>query len=138
MKKSEFKKLLKPIVKECVRESLLESGLLSGVISEVVRDLNLGVTAEREVLKKEVPRRSISRDLVKEQAVENRRKLMEAVSADAFGGVDIFEGVTPMGTQASPSEHGASPLGGIGASDAGLDISGIINVGGKKWKALMG
>ena len=85
-----------------------------------------------------MPQRSISRDLVREQAAENRKKLMEAISPDAFGGVDIFEGVTPMTAQSSPSEHGASPLGGVGANDAGLDISGIIGVGGKKWKALMG
>ena len=138
MKKSEFKKLLKPIVKECIRESLLEDGLLSGVISEVVRSLN-----PKPIVKKQAPQappaqKSFTKNLAKEQIKENRKKLMEAISSDSYGGINIFEGVTPMAGQASPEGQAGSPLGGIGSKDAGLDISGIINVGGKKWKSLMG
>ena len=40
MKKSEFKKLIKPIVQECIKESLLEDGLISGIIAEVVRGIS--------------------------------------------------------------------------------------------------
>ena len=40
MKKSEFKKLIKPIVQECIKESLLEDGLISGVIAEVVKGMS--------------------------------------------------------------------------------------------------
>ena len=40
MKKSEFKKLIKPIVQECIKESLLEDGLISGIIAEVVKGMS--------------------------------------------------------------------------------------------------
>jgi hypothetical protein len=138
MKKSEFKKLLKPIVKECIRESLLEDGLLSGVISEVVRGLNPKPIVEKQVPKTPPAQSSFTRNLAKEQVEENRKKLMEAISSDSYGGVDIFEGVTPMAGQASPEGQAGSPLGGVSSNDAGLDISGIVGIGGKKWKALMG
>ena len=39
MKKTEFKKILKPIVRECIQESLMEDGLISNIISEVVRGM---------------------------------------------------------------------------------------------------
>ena len=37
MKKSEFKKIIKPIVSECIKESLLEDGIISGIIGEVMK-----------------------------------------------------------------------------------------------------
>ena len=40
MKRSEFKKLIKPIVQECIKESLLEDGLISGIIAEVVKGMS--------------------------------------------------------------------------------------------------
>ena len=138
MKKSELKALLKPLVKECIRESLLEGGVLSGIISEVVQGLGSNLVVEAQAPEKKPEQRSASRDLVRDRIDENRKKLMEAVSSDSYGGVDIFEGVTPMTAQASPEAQAGSPLGGVASSDAGLDISGIVGIGGKKWKALMG
>ena len=67
---------------------------------------------------------------------ETRRKLLEAVSADAYGGVDLFEGVTPAPAPAAPTT--GDPLGDADPRDPGIDISGIMAVGGKKWKALSG
>ncbi len=40
MKKSEFKKLIKPLVHECIKESLMEDGMISGIIAEVVRGMS--------------------------------------------------------------------------------------------------
>ncbi len=56
-------------------------------------------------------------------------KLLEAVSADAYGGVDLFEGVTPAPAPAAPTT--GDPLGDADPRDPGIDISGIMAVGGK-------
>ena len=45
MKKSEFKKILRPIVNECIKESLMEDGLISGIIAEVVKWAHVGTNS---------------------------------------------------------------------------------------------
>ena len=60
----------------------------------------------------------------------------DAIGKDAYGGVDLFEGTTPAAAQRSPEL--ASPLGDVDSDDPGVDISGIVALGGKNWKAFMG
>lgn len=136
MKKSEFKKLLKPIVKECVRESLFEGGLLSGIIAEVVS----GLGEDRIVENREPPVKDAEptkeAPTVNQRLAEHRKSLMSAIGSDAYGGIDLFEGTTPA-PAAGSGGAASSPLGGIDPGDAGIDISGIMSVGGSKWKSLI-
>jgi hypothetical protein len=139
MKKSELKALLKPLIKECIRESLLEEGILSGIISEVVSGLNTNTIMEAKEPKKKAPRvKAAPRKRVNERLLEQRKMLMGAVGADAYGGVDLFEGTTPAPGQRSPEAQASSPLGDIDPNDAGIDISGFMAAGGNKWKSLIG
>ncbi len=135
MKRDQLKKALKPVIVECVKEALYEEGVLSSIISEVVRGLGAGVITESAPVAQPKPQP----EPVRESRVdhrETRRKLLEAVSADAYGGVDLFEGVTPAPAPAAPTT--GDPLGDADPRDPGIDISGIMAVGGKKWKALSG
>lgn len=139
MKKSELKALLKPLIKECIRESILEEGILSNVIAEVRQGLGtpapvMESRVEQSPKKKQVvqaPAPSVS-----DRVAEHRKRLMEAIGADAYGGVDLFEGTTPAPSQGS-SQKG-NPLSGTDPGDAGVDISGIMALGGKNWKNLVG
>ena len=135
MKRDQLKKALKPVIVECVREALYEEGVLSSMISEVVKGLGAGVITEAAPIVQPEPQP----EPVRENRVdhrETRRKLLEAVSADAYGGVDLFEGVTPAPAAAPPTT--GDPLGDADPRDPGIDITGIMAVGGKKWKALSG
>ena len=144
MKRSELKNIIKPLVKECITESLLEEGLLSNVISEVMKGMS-PVMVESVV--PAPPADSISamqKDTMRtahegrlQEAKQNRKKLLDAIGKDSYGGVDLFEGTAPAPAQRSPESQASSPLGGISPDDPGVDISGILGVGGHKWKALM-
>jgi hypothetical protein len=133
MNKSELKTLLKPLIKECIKESILEEGVLSGIITEVTKGLSTTPIVEQKVIqkKKEVPAPSVN-----ERLVEQRKKLMSAIGSDNYGGVNLFEGTSPVPGQASPTEA-ASPLNGTDPNDAGIDISAFMAVGGNKWKSLI-
>ena len=128
MKKSELKKVIKPLVKECIHEVLIEEGLLSNVVSEVVK----GVGAAPIVERKEPPRQ-IVREPNNTKLKEQRKKLMDAINKDAFNGVDLFEGTTPVPAQREQAA-GAVDLG--DPSDAGVDISSILGKSSKIWERL--
>jgi hypothetical protein len=72
-----------------------------------------------------------------QQAKESRKQLLDAIGNDSYGGVDLFEGTSPAPAQQSPEMQASSPLGGVAPGDAGIDISGIVGLGGHKWKALL-
>ena len=135
MKKSELKSILKPLIKECIRESILEEGILSNVIAEVTKGLSAAPIVEQ---KKAAPKKEPTKPppSVNERLAEHRKKLMGAIGADAYGGVDLFEGTTPAPAQASQGQA-ARPLGGTDPNDAGIDISGIMAVGGNRWKDMI-
>jgi len=136
MKRSELKNIIKPLVKECITEALIEEGLLSNVISEVMKGMSPVITEvapvpERTPVMQEARRERTS------QAKENRKKLLDAIGKDSYGGVDLFEGTSPAPAQRSPESQASSPLGGVAPGDPGVDISGILGLGAHKWKALM-
>jgi|TARA_R110000824_G_scaffold209531_1_gene395318 hypothetical protein len=151
MKKQDFKKLIKPIVKECIHEAIIESGLLSNVISEVVKGLGASTLNEGnniESLKEENNRRlqeeknkSISDQKAKlnnQKLSKTRKKLLDSINTNAYGGVDLFEGTTPMGSAGSTTAPtNQSALSGVAPGDAGIDISGILNIGADKWSKLV-
>ena len=141
MKISELKNIIKPLVKECITESLLEEGLLSNVISEVMKGMSPVIMESAPVAD---PTAGVQKAAMREaqeaklkQAKKNRKKLLDAVGSDAFGGVDLFEGTSPAPAQQSPESQASSPLGGVAPGDPGVDISGILGIGGHKWKSLI-
>ncbi len=127
MKKSELKKLIKPLVKECINEVLLEEGLLSNVVSEVAKGMQ-GQTIVSEAAP--APKQVVENKQKKQAALAQRKKLMDAIGNDAYNGVDLFEGTTPMSPQSEP-RAGSVDLG--DPSDSGVDISGLIGGATKMW-----
>jgi len=135
LKKAELKNMLKPLVKECIKECLFEEGVLSSVVSEVVKGMGTTVIKEEvapPVFTKPVRQQPSNNGALK----EHKQKLLDAIGKDAYGGVDLFEGTTPAAAPRSPEL--ASPLGDVDSNDPGVDISGIVALGGKNWKAFMG
>jgi len=139
MKKDQFKQLLKPIIKECIQEALVESNLISGIISEVVKGMGSqpGQTKITESDKKyESDQEAKERRKTREKKLnESRKVLLNAINKDAYGGVDLFEGTTPIQEEKSSGKGGS--LAGVDPNDAGVDISGIFNLGGDKWSKLI-
>ena len=154
MKVSELKKILEPMIKKSVREAILEDGILSQIIKESIvgaisansllneqkkepssnYNIGLGNTNISE-LKKE---KGIANTFADEESVERynkqlkaRRKLLDSIGRDKMGGVDIFEGTTPI-PSVGP-QH--SPLHGQEASDKGVDITQL--PGMKNWSKLV-
>tara|TARA_R110002020_G_scaffold27463_1_gene88501 strand:- start:2601 stop:3038 length:438 start_codon:yes stop_codon:yes gene_type:complete len=140
MKKSEFKKIIKPIVSECIKESLLEDGLISGIISEVVRGMNTQPASSRapdpEDPSFERMRRNAFATEKKEKIQEQRTKLMNAIGKDSYNGVNLFEGTTPAPAAASPTQQ-AGALSGQPSDDPGVDISNLFGSVNAHWNAHM-
>ena len=137
MKKSDLKQLIKPLVKECIHEVLLEEGLLSNVVSEVAKGLqgNLVVEArppQANVQPREDAQMHRQAQKSREDLKEHRRKLMDAIGNDAYGGVDLFEGTEPL--HSSDPKQGQADLG--NPKDAGVDISSIFGNSSRIWEAM--
>ncbi len=132
MKKSELKSLLKPLIKECINEVLLEEGVLSNVVSEVVAGMQGDVVTEVSRPQPEpAPRPTANTKKLREQ----KDKLLAALGADAYNGVDLFEDTTPMtAAQSSQVSAGSVDLGNPG--DAGVDISSLVGNASNIWQAI--
>lgn len=151
MKKSDLKRSLKPIIKECVNEILLEQGLLSSVISEVVRglaplhqqnlmaqkDTNRGELVEAQRKELDSQRRQLKQEQLR-KLKEQKRKLLDAAGfqTNVFEGVEpLSRGGTPLSADGDTSQAGA--LAGVDPSDEGVDIAGIMALGGSNWKKMI-
>ena len=90
MKKSDFKKILKPLIKEAVKEVILEEkGVLSNIISEVARGLNGNVVMESK--KEDSQALKQKEEEYERQRQERIRKLNESARMQA----DVFENTSP-------------------------------------------
>jgi len=140
MNRKDFKRILKPLIKECIKEVIFEEGVLSTVITEVMKGTQTTNRARRplQAEQKQETNFEDQRELLEEKRrakLEQKRKLLDAAG---FGGVDIFEGTAPLNEAGNPSKA-QSPQGlfpGMTADDAGVDISKIMNLGGRDWKKL--
>tara|TARA_R100001509_G_scaffold46039_1_gene24946 strand:+ start:108 stop:536 length:429 start_codon:yes stop_codon:yes gene_type:complete len=140
MNKTELKKILRPLIKECIKEVIFEEGTLSTIISEVVKGTSETLVQEskpRVKLESEADARQ-RRESKKKVIQERQKKLLDSIGRDAYNGVDLFEGTTPLsnrnsGTSASP--HGARPLDGMDPGDPGVDISKFAS--NNVWKKLL-
>mgnify|MGYP003636958788 CR=1 FL=1 len=141
MKKNELQKILKPLIKECIKEVIFEEGVLSGIISEVVQ----GMGQQRIVeTKAPEPAHDFSRNHRVElqegarQALEEKKRKLEESLGGGFKG--IFENVSPISSGGSPGSESktSSPLSSYAPNDAGVDISGLMALGGgKNWKNMI-
>ena len=141
MKKTEFKKILKPLIKECIQESLMEDGLISGIISEVVRGMAASSNPVAETTKPSDPtaqrmQQNAFSQKQSKKLQEHRSKLMSAIGGDAYNGVNLFEGTTPAPSQASPEQQ-AGPMSGQAPGDSGVDIANLFGSVGRNWGAHM-
>jgi len=143
VKKSELKTVLRPLIKECVKEVIFEDGVLSGIISEVVQGLgNKSLIESKQSASpttqtsqrndaEEARQQQLAKIKAMEKAKETRKKMLDAIGKDAFGGVDLFEGTTPA--KASVESKQGDPLSGVSPSDAGVDISNLFGGVNKTW-----
>jgi len=142
MKKNELQKILKPLIKECIKEVIFEEGVLSGLISEVVQGLGQQRIVETIETKDPAPDFSRSQRVELQEASrlqmeEKKRKLEESMGGGFKG---IFENVDPISSAGSPGSEGKtnSPLSNYAPNDAGVDISGLMALGGgKNWKNMI-
>lgn len=145
MNKEQLKKTLKPLIKECIKEVIFEEGVLSGIISEVVKGTGQVMTEEKrsnQTYKSQSYKKMHKEDHEKrsKQLKENRKRLLDSIGRDAYGGVDLFEGTQPLSVRESQGStgggsapHGSRPLDGIDPRDPGVDLGALgFNIG--SWK----
>jgi hypothetical protein len=142
MNKTQLKKLIKPVVKECIQEVLIEEGLLTEVVSQVTAGLAKQPIIENKPKKRndklfneDLQMQRKSREANK-KLQEHRRKLLDSIGGDAYNGVDLFEGTTPLNNTSNPGETHKPSVLGDDPNDAGVDISSIMGNAGKIWQAI--
>ena len=128
MKKEELKKILKPLIKDCIKEVIFEEGVLSNIVSEVVKGVGTPIVEQNTQSNPVLASRS--RDEVNKKIAESRKRMLEAIGKESYGGVDLFENTEPMVS----SRDDKSPLAGSHPRDPGVDISSIPGMG--SWGAL--
>ena len=128
MKKEELKKILKPLIKDCIKEVIFEEGVLSNIVSEVVKGVGTPIVEQKTQSRPALTSRS--RDEVNKKIAESRKRMLEAIGKESFGGVDLFENTEPMVSGGDTK----SPLAGSHPRDPGVDISSIPGMG--SWGAL--
>jgi len=136
MKRSELKKILKPLIEECIKECIFEKGVLSGIITEVAKGM-----ANQQIITESLTVRSNksapdSEELQKKAAAlekQRQEKIKRLNETMSFGGVDVFEGTQEV----IPESNQHTALSGVSPHDAGVDISGIMNIANGKWKDLI-
>jgi len=137
MKKADLKQLIKPLVKECIHEVLLEEGMLSNIVAEVANGMQRAplVEAKGPVSTKRVaPEDSRRMKETRQKMNERRQGLMDAIGNDAYNGVNLFEGTTPMGREEAAPAAGSVDLG--SAHDQGVDISSLVGGASRMWDAM--
>ena len=142
MNKAQLKKLIKPVVKECIQEVLIEEGLLTEVVAQVASGMSRQPIVENKPKKRndklfneDLQMQRKSREANK-KLQEHRKKLLDSIGGDAYNGVDLFEGTTPLNNTGTAGESHKPSVLGDDPSDAGVDISSIMGNAGKIWQAI--
>ena len=120
MNKNELKKILKPLIKECIKEVIFEQ---DGALSHIIKEVAGGLRGKQQITETKIrppkPRKNNT-----QQLKQRKKKLLDAIGKDAYGGVNIFEGTTPA-PAASPQGQANGPLADVAPNDPGVDISGL-------------
>ena len=129
MKSDEFKKILKPLIEKTVREVLLQEGILSRVVSEVAKGLNQPLVESESR-----PPAALKKEYTEERQFHEKQKKARIKKLNESAGLgNVFKNIKEL-----PSDDSRSPLSGLAATDAGVDISGIEKLAKGRWKALVG
>lgn len=131
MNKNDLKQVLKPLIKECIREVIFEEGALSSVVSEVVKGMGQPIVETKQTFPTKQKPQYETDEQAKARLQERRKKMMEAIGADAYNGVNLFEGTT-----AAPNTETQGPLSGVDPRDSGVDISSIMNKSSAIWSKM--
>ena len=156
MNKIELKNILKPLIKHCVKEVLLEEGILSTVISEVIKGTqpalintahhnppvlhNVADAPANDLYEQQARKQLIQQQ--RQDLLEEKERLLQEQKQKIFNATglsrDIFEGVQPLahGGSLDGTPHRGS-LADVAPDDPGVDIAGIMALGGDKWKKLI-
>jgi len=137
MKREQLKKLIKPIIKECIHEVIIESGVLSNIVAEVAKGMGNVLVESPQLLSTSAPKQNVNQEAIEHQKrrlSEQRKQLTTAIGNKAY--TNIFEGVEPMTAPIDSPTAQSAPLAGVAPNDPGVDISGIVALGGRNWKAL--
>ena len=144
MKKEQLKKVLKPLIKECIKEAIFEEGVLSGLIKEVAVGIGSRDTIVESKTQEDQKETDFSRQKnieLQEEArlqLEQRKRDLENTLGGGFSG--IFENMEPISAAGTPSGETSSksPLSSYASNDAGVDISGLMALGGgHNWKKMI-
>ena len=142
MNKTQLKKLIKPVVKECIQEVLIEEGLLTEVVAQVASGMSRQPIVENKPKKRndklfneDLQMQRKSREANK-KLQEHRKKLLDSIGGDAYNGVDLFEGTTPLNNTGNAGESHKPSVLGDDPNDAGVDISSIMGNSSKIWQAI--
>jgi uncharacterized membrane protein (DUF106 family) len=132
MKPDEFKKILKPLIKQTIKEVLLEEGVLSKVVSEVAAGLN-HTLVEAQKVSRQTPESSEDKKEKEELYEKQRQERIKRLNESSGLGAQVFNGISEL-----TESDSKSPLSGVHAADAGVDISAIEKLSNGKWKTLVG
>ena len=139
MNKAELKEILKPLIKECIKESLFEEGILSGIVTEVARGMSsasIVTESQHNQARERQETERIEREEFLERDRQMRIKRLNESMKTKLNEVDVFENTSPVIAESSgEGQYGA--LSGVAADDAGVDISGILNLAGGGWKRIV-
>ena len=140
MKRNELKKVLKPLIKECIKEVIFDEGVLSGLISEVLKGTGNDTQIRIKQPRKEEDKMFVGLNKMKyldktsHRLQETKQKMVEAIGKDAYNGVNLFEGTSPMGREEAAPAAGSVDLG--NARDQGVDISSLVGGASRMWDAM--
>ena len=138
MNKNELKLILKPLVKQLVKEAMKEE--LTSVISEIIKQTSSNVVVETKQQTKIDDSLQKEKLAQKQKMLDEKRKLLEEVSKKAYGGINIFEGTTPITSAGNPEKtiterKAGDPLSDTDPNDPGVDIGGLLRMTGG-WKKI--
>tara|TARA_R100001440_G_C2483384_1_gene113775 strand:+ start:214 stop:630 length:417 start_codon:yes stop_codon:yes gene_type:complete len=135
MNKEELKQVLKPLIKECIKEVIFEEGALSSVVSEVVKGMGQQLIVESAPVEKTNKPQYETDEQANARLKAKRKKMMEAIGASSYNGVDLFEGTTPASAPVSEGQS-QGPLSGVNPKDPGVDISAIMGKSSAIWSKM--
>jgi len=134
VKEQKLKKVLKPLIKECIKEIIFEEGVLSSIISESIKGASGKTPVQPIVEEKKEEKFDLRRESPNKQIMETKKRLLGAIGKGAYGGIDVFEGTTPISANEAKEPAKGDPMAGVDPSDSGVDISNIPGFG--TWGAI--
>lgn len=135
MKKQELKKILKPLIKECIKEVIFEDGTLSSIISEVVKGVGEPIVETKQRFQPKAQPQYETEEEARTRLNNKRKQMMKTIGDDAYNGINLFEGTTPM--KAEPTQtSGNGPLRDTDPRDPGVDISSFMGKSSAIWSKM--